>query len=119
MRHSTLALLTVVTAAGVSDGYAGSPADAPLATALNRTVNVTLPDSHNVFPPGEGADIANSQCMICHSAGMVTRQPPLTYDNWKLEINKMRSAYGAPLPENQVESLAKYLTTIAGKQQGK
>jgi hypothetical protein len=54
--------------------------------------------------------------MICHSAGMVTRQPPLTYDNWKLEINKMRSAYGAPLPEDQVDSLAKYLTTINGKQ---
>jgi hypothetical protein len=32
-----------------------------------------------------------------------------------LEINKMRSAYGAPLPENQVDRLAKYLTTIAGK----
>jgi hypothetical protein len=53
--------------------------------------------------------------MICHSAGMVTRQSPLTYDEWKLEINKMRSAYGAPLPENQVDRLAKYLTTIAGK----
>jgi mono/diheme cytochrome c family protein len=119
MRNSTLALLTVITAAGVSNGYAGSPADVPLGAALNSTVNVTLPDSHNVFPPGEGADIANSQCMICHSAGMVTRQPPLTYDEWKSEINKMRSAYGAPLPEDQVDSLAKYLTTIAGKQQAK
>jgi mono/diheme cytochrome c family protein len=119
MKHSTLALLTVVTAVGASDGYAGSPSDEPLASALNRTVNVALPDSHNVFPPGEGADIANSQCMICHSAGMVTRQPPLTYDGWKAEINKMRSAYGAPLPEDQIDSLAKYLTTIAAKQQGK
>jgi mono/diheme cytochrome c family protein len=119
MRLSTLTLLTVATAAGVSAGYAGSPADVPLATALNRAVTVTLPDSHNVFPPGDGADIANSQCMICHSAGMVTRQPPLTYDAWKSEINKMRSAYGAPLPEDQVDSLAKYLATITGKQQGK
>ncbi|HEX7908725.1 MAG TPA: cytochrome c [Paraburkholderia sp.] len=119
MRHSTLALLTVVMAVGASHGYAGSPSDQPLATALTRTVNVTLPDSHNVFPPGEGADLANSQCMICHSAGMVTRQPPLTFDVWKSEINKMRTAYGAPLPEDQVESLAKYLTAINGKQQGK
>ena len=119
MKHSTLALLTVVMAMGASNGYAGSPSDEPLATTLNRTVNLTLPDSHNVFPPGEGADIANSQCMICHSAGMVTRQPPLTYDGWKSEINKMRSAYGAPLPEDQVDSLAKYLTSIVGKQQGK
>lgn len=116
MRHAALALLTVVTTAGVSGAYAGSPSDASLAAALNRNVSVSLPNSRNVFPPGEAADIANSQCMICHSAGMVTRQPPLTFDQWKSEIEKMRSAYGAPLPADQIDSLAKYLVTIGGKQ---
>jgi len=43
------------------------------------------------------------------------RQPPLTQDEWVGEINKMRDAYGAPLPADQVEPLAKYLQNIVGR----
>jgi hypothetical protein len=53
--------------------------------------------------------------MICHSAGMVTRQPPLSFDQWKQEVEKMRTAYGAPLPADQVETVAKYLAGINAK----
>jgi hypothetical protein len=45
---------------------------------------------------------------------MVLRQPPLTRDQWVGEINKMRSAYGAPLPADQVDRLADYLFRING-----
>ena len=78
-------------------------------------VTVEFPTSHTAFPPGNGADIANGQCLICHTAGMVLRQPPLTQDEWTAEINKMRNAYGAPLPADQVEALAKYLRSIDGQ----
>ena len=79
-------------------------------------VSVDLPSSQTPFPPGNGAVIANAQCLICHSAGMVLRQPPLTQDEWVGEINKMRNAFGAPLPADQVEALAKYLNGINGLQ---
>jgi mono/diheme cytochrome c family protein len=79
-------------------------------------VSVELPASQTTFPPGNGSVIANAQCLICHSAGMVLRQPPLTQDEWVGEINKMRNAYGAPLPADQVEPLAKYLQSINGRQ---
>jgi mono/diheme cytochrome c family protein len=75
-------------------------------------VSVELPTSQALFPPGNGADIANGQCLICHSAGMVLRQPPLTQEEWTSEIDKMRNAFGAPLPADQVEVLAKYLHSI-------
>jgi mono/diheme cytochrome c family protein len=75
-------------------------------------VKVELPVSNASFPAGAGADVANAQCLICHSAGMVLRQPPLTQKEWLGEINKMRSAFGAPLPADQVDSLAKYLQSI-------
>jgi mono/diheme cytochrome c family protein len=75
-------------------------------------VEVELPASEAVFPAGNGAQIANGQCLMCHSAGMVLRQPPLTPDEWAGEINKMRSAYGAPIPPDQVEALARYLHGI-------
>jgi mono/diheme cytochrome c family protein len=77
-------------------------------------VSVLLPTSENQFPPGNGSQIT-AQCLICHSAGMVLRQPPLTLDEWVGEINKMRNAFGAPLPADQVDTLAKYLYTINGR----
>ena len=77
-------------------------------------VSVVLPTSENQFPPGNGSNIT-VQCLICHSAGMVLRQPPLTLDEWVGEINKMRNAFGAPLPADQVDTLAKYLYTINGR----
>jgi mono/diheme cytochrome c family protein len=79
-------------------------------------VTVEFPTSHTAFPPGNGADIANGQCLICHSAGMVLRQPPLTVDEWTGEINKMRNSFGAPLPADQVAALARYLHSINGRQ---
>jgi mono/diheme cytochrome c family protein len=82
-------------------------------------VSVELPTSQTPFPPGDGAVIANAYCLICHSAGMVLRQPPLTQDEWVVEINKMRNSFGAPLPADQVAALAKYLRTINGRQSAK
>ena len=82
-------------------------------------VSVDLPASQVSFPPGNGSVIANAQCLICHSAGMVLRQPPLTQDEWTAEINKMRNAFGAPIPADQVQALAQYLRSINGRQSQK
>ena len=82
-------------------------------------VSVDLPASQISFPPGNGSVIANAYCLICHSAGMVLRQPPLTQDEWTGEINKMRSAFGAPIPADQVQALAQYLRSINGRQSQK
>jgi mono/diheme cytochrome c family protein len=78
-------------------------------------VEVEVPVSQVIFPPGKGADIANGQCLMCHSAGMVLRQPPLSHEEWAGEITKMRSAFGAPIPPDQVEALATYLQGINGR----
>jgi mono/diheme cytochrome c family protein len=78
-------------------------------------VKVELPAGDESFPAGVGADIAANQCLICHSAGMVLRQPPLTKSEWRAEIVKMRSAYGAPVPDEQVEALSEYLNSINGR----
>jgi hypothetical protein len=78
-------------------------------------VSVELPTNETPFPPGRGAELT-AQCLICHSADMVLHQPPLTPDEWVGEINKMRNAFGASLPANQVEELARYLCSINGRQ---
>ena len=78
-------------------------------------LNVELPVSSAVFPAGKGSEIANAYCLICHSAGMVLRQPALTVDEWQAEIRKMQSAFGAPIPADQVDALARYLGAINGR----
>jgi hypothetical protein len=79
-------------------------------------VKVELPASDESFPPGVGADIASTQCLICHSAGMILTQPPLKKEEWRAEIMKMRTAYGAPILQDQVDGLSEYLTNINGRQ---
>ena len=87
-----------------------------LASRQWAIVRVALPENDEPFPPGIGADIAGSQCLICHSAGMVLTQPPLKKDEWRAEIMKMRSAYGAPIPDDQVDRLSEYLKSINTQQ---
>jgi mono/diheme cytochrome c family protein len=107
-------LLGIALAVGLSRAHAGdSTAAAPVQKWAK--VSVELPASKGSFPPGNGADIANGQCLICHSAGMVLRQPPLSQEEWAAEINKMRNSFGAPLPADQVDALARYLHSIDGR----
>jgi mono/diheme cytochrome c family protein len=75
-------------------------------------ITVRIPTSAALYPAGSGAAIANSQCLICHSAGMVLSQPSLSQAQWTATINKQRDAYGAPLPADQVTPLAAYLSEL-------
>ena len=90
----------------------------PAAGAVQKwaKVSVELPTNPALFPSGDGADIANGQCQLCHSVEMVLLQPALTQDEWATEINKMRTAFGAPLPAAQVDALARYLHSINGRE---
>lgn len=77
-------------------------------------VSVTLPPSGFGFPPAEGSRLAEGACLICHSAGMVLRQPPLTQAQWLAEVQKMRRLWGSPLPIAEEPALAAYLARING-----
>lgn len=78
-------------------------------------VSIDLPKDKVQFKPGPGAQVAQTYCVICHSAGYVYMQPPLTRGQWEGEVNKMRKVYGAPLPEDQVKTVVDYLMTQNGK----
>ena len=79
-------------------------------------LEVTLPASTELFPAGEGAAIANSQCVICHSADMVLTQPRRTQQQWVETINKMRTVYGAPVSSDQVDPLAAYFARVVASE---
>ncbi len=83
----------------------------PLAAAV---LEIKLPPETEAFKPGPGSEIANGQCLTCHSVEYVTMQPPMPRAFWAAEVKKMRDNYGATIPPDQVEPLVDYLARNYG-----
>jgi mono/diheme cytochrome c family protein len=79
-----------------------------------KSVNVDLPAGDRMFPDGPGADVANDNCLACHSAGMVLNQPALPKAAWEAEVDKMRNTYKAPIDDKDVDAILHYLISIKG-----
>lgn len=75
---------------------------------------IDLPAETGVFKPAPGVELANGQCMSCHSVEYVVTQPPLPRTFWATSVKKMREKYGAAVAEDQVEPLLDYLTKHYG-----
>src|ERR1043166_4582443 len=80
------------------------------ATALE----IQLPPETGAFKQDKGAELANGQCLICHSLEYVSTRPPMPRAFWKGSVQQMQQRYGAPIPEDQVEALVDYLTKNYG-----
>jgi mono/diheme cytochrome c family protein len=111
-RRAALLAITLVAGSAPLPSVGDS---SPLRGPRWAPVHVDLPISETAFPEGPGSEIATGQCLICHSAGMILKQPPLTQEQWLAEINKMRSAFGAPIPADQIDALAGYLYRIGNR----
>jgi sulfite dehydrogenase len=83
-------------------------------SAAAGTLKIELPPETASFKPAAGAEIANGQCLICHSVDYVTMQPPMARAFWTASVKKMREKYGSTLPDDQVEPLVGYLTANYG-----
>ncbi len=79
-----------------------------------KPVKIDLPDSDKMFPDGPGSDAINNNCLACHSADMVLNQPALSKQAWTAEVNKMITAYKAPVAPEDVGVIVDYLTRLKG-----
>ena len=79
-----------------------------------RALDIQFPPETGAFKQDHGAEIANGQCLICHSVEYVSTQPPMPRPFWKSSVQKMQQKYGAPIPEEQVEPLVDYLVKNYG-----
>jgi hypothetical protein len=79
---------------------------------LLKSVNIDLPFGDRMFPSGPGSDAVNGNCLACHSAGMVLNQPALSQAQWRAEVEKMRTAYKAPIDPKDVDAIVGYLVGI-------
>ena len=95
---------------GLLIGAALSPVAAwAQAAPVFKSVTVDLPAGDRVFPGGAAADAINNNCLACHSAGMVLNQPALSKAQWRTEVEKMRTAYKAPIDPKDVDAIVDYL----------
>jgi hypothetical protein len=88
-------------------------ADAQQKLAL-KSVSVDLPFGDRMFPDGPGSDLANNNCLACHSADMVLDQPALPRATWEAEVHKMINVYKAPIDESDVAVIVDYLAKTKG-----
>ena len=79
-----------------------------------KSVSVDLPAGDQMFPEGAGSDLANNNCLGCHSADMVLNQPAQPEAVWNAEVDKMRKAYKAPIDPKDVDGIVAYLVSIKG-----
>jgi hypothetical protein len=77
-----------------------------------KSVTVDLPFGDRMFPDGPGAEAVNSNCLACHSAGMVLNQPALSKTQWRTEVEKMRTAYKASIDPKDVDTIVDYLVGL-------
>jgi mono/diheme cytochrome c family protein len=71
-----------------------------------------LPDETVVMPQGPGRDRVLSACVACHTPRYLLDQPVLPRKTWQAEVDKMRTAYGAPVADADVPIILEYVFAI-------
>jgi hypothetical protein len=106
MKRLAILPLTVIVAFAAA-GIVASRADS------NGTI--TLPPPNTQLKDGPNVGLAQTKCLICHSADYIYIQPPLTRAQWTAEVTKMQKAYGAPIADTDIPPLVDYLMSQDGK----
>lgn len=77
-------------------------------------VSITLPPETVAFKQASGIELAQTNCLICHSMEYIAMQPPMPRKFWEAAVKKMKEKFGAPTPDAQVAALVDYLTANYG-----
>jgi hypothetical protein len=89
------------------------PGQAATITAL-KSLKLDVPTSDAMFPAGPGSDAINNNCLACHSADHVLNQPSLSREAWHEVVNKMITAYKAPVSPDDAKAIVDYLVRTKG-----
>jgi mono/diheme cytochrome c family protein len=77
---------------------------------LAEPLSYKLPEDVAVLRPGPGVEVAQSNCLPCHSADYINFQPPKKGRAfWEAEVQKMIKAYRAPIDEKDAKAIVDYL----------
>lgn len=80
-------------------------------------LEITLPEETASFRayPLPGSKLVRQHCLACHSADYVVSQPSdSTREYWERTVVKMRTAFGAPIPDGDIPPMVDYLVKNYG-----
>jgi len=88
------------------------------AALAQQQKSIQLPSDNPVsqLKPGTGVNVASLNCAICHSVDYIIRQPPMNAAQWNAEVQKMITAYGAPINAADAKTIADYIFAAYGAQ---
>jgi cytochrome c5 len=89
------------------------PGQAATITTL-KSLKLNIPTGDAMFPAGPGSDAINNNCLACHSADHVLNQPSLSREAWQEVVNKMITAYKAPVSPDDAKAIVDYLVQAKG-----
>ena len=79
-----------------------------------KPISYDLPEETATLKPGPNVEVAQGNCMGCHSVDYIITQPrgpQFKKDFWQAEVTKMIKVYGAPIDEKDVPAIVDYLST--------
>lgn len=86
--------------------------------AAAKPIAYELPEETAELAPGPGLEVAQANCLACHSPDYISTQPRSFPDPrafWASEVTKMRRVYGAPIEETDVQAIVDYLVAAYGR----
>lgn len=75
---------------------------------------ITLAPDEPPLPEAPGSAEVNDSCRVCHSSRYLTSQPKLPRKTWTAEVEKMRTIYGASVPDAAAPKIVDYLVQVNG-----
>ena len=105
------AILPMIAALGLTLSL--YPGEGATITTL-KSLKLDVPTSDALFPSGPGSDAINNNCLACHSADHVLNQPSLSREAWQEVVNKMITAYKAPVNPEDAKAIVDYLVRTKG-----
>jgi cytochrome c553 len=82
--------------------------------ATLKSLKLDVPTSDTMFPAGPGSNEINNNCLACHSADHVLNQPSLSRLAWQEVVDKMITAYKAPISADDAKAIVDYLVRTKG-----
>jgi mono/diheme cytochrome c family protein len=79
-----------------------------------KYLKLEVPTSSMILPAGPGSDVANNNCLACHSADHMLNQPSLPKATWEEVVTKMINAYKAPISAKDAAVIVDYLASSKG-----
>ena len=112
MRNTIIAAAMMIF---LSAGFA-QPQDAlPKAASDAGTIHsISIPNVPVQLKEGDGRPKTDAYCNVCHSTDYITMQPKFSKAQWTATVTKMIKTFGAPIPQEDADTIINYLATSYG-----